>query len=191
MFCMNCGKQINEGTKFCPYCGAKQEGASGAQQPMASQPLNMVNPGYQGAPRMQSPQPKSNNNAAYILCAVFFVFVLGFFAYHQFTTSDEYIVKYGHFQNIPNVTVSDGLEKFCSNTKWSSKVMGGMHYVYFEGDGVDTHTGKDKKLKITFLVNTKERSFTVNYMTIGGKDVTMNSRGIINQIMGGKSSVNY
>ena len=23
MFCMNCGKQYEEGLKFCPYCGAK------------------------------------------------------------------------------------------------------------------------------------------------------------------------
>lgn len=187
MFCMNCGKQINEGTKFCPYCGAKQEGASGAQQPIASQPLNMVNPGYQGAPRMQSPQPKSSNSAAYILGAIFLVFALVFFAYYKFTTSDEYIVKYGHFDMTPNITVSDGLEKFCGNPKWSSKVVGINHYVYFEGDGIDLHTGKDKKVKITFLVDTKKRTFTVSSMKMGGRDVTNNSREIITQIMNGVS----
>lgn len=25
MFCINCGKQINDGSKFCPECGAKIE----------------------------------------------------------------------------------------------------------------------------------------------------------------------
>lgn len=28
MFCKNCGKEINEGTKFCNYCGASQEAAT-------------------------------------------------------------------------------------------------------------------------------------------------------------------
>lgn len=23
MFCQNCGKQLEEGSRFCPYCGAK------------------------------------------------------------------------------------------------------------------------------------------------------------------------
>ena len=23
MFCINCGKQLEEGSRFCPYCGAK------------------------------------------------------------------------------------------------------------------------------------------------------------------------
>ena len=27
MFCMKCGKQIGEGSSFCPYCGAKQSDA--------------------------------------------------------------------------------------------------------------------------------------------------------------------
>ncbi len=26
MFCPNCGKQISDGSKFCPYCGASLEG---------------------------------------------------------------------------------------------------------------------------------------------------------------------
>ena len=26
MFCPNCGKEIPDGSKFCPYCGAKLEG---------------------------------------------------------------------------------------------------------------------------------------------------------------------
>lgn len=28
MFCRSCGKEIPEGTKFCPYCGASQNGVS-------------------------------------------------------------------------------------------------------------------------------------------------------------------
>ena len=35
MFCNNCGKEINEGTKFCNHCGASQE-ASAPQPTMAN-----------------------------------------------------------------------------------------------------------------------------------------------------------
>jgi TM2 domain-containing membrane protein YozV len=32
MFCPNCGRQIPDGSKFCPYCGASLEGESGVSQ---------------------------------------------------------------------------------------------------------------------------------------------------------------
>ena len=36
MFCKNCGKEVSDGTKFCPNCGAQLGGAeqqaSGTQQ---------------------------------------------------------------------------------------------------------------------------------------------------------------
>lgn len=28
MFCTNCGKEIQEGSAFCPECGATQQGAT-------------------------------------------------------------------------------------------------------------------------------------------------------------------
>ena len=31
MFCVNCGKEIRDGSKFCPYCGAKDEAGIPAQ----------------------------------------------------------------------------------------------------------------------------------------------------------------
>ena len=35
MFCINCGKQLEEGSRFCPYCGAKVPGAGDYTQPAA------------------------------------------------------------------------------------------------------------------------------------------------------------
>jgi TM2 domain-containing membrane protein YozV len=32
MFCPNCGKEIPDGSKFCPYCGASLEGKPGETQ---------------------------------------------------------------------------------------------------------------------------------------------------------------
>ncbi|MBO4289287.1 MAG: zinc ribbon domain-containing protein, partial [Lachnospiraceae bacterium] len=43
MFCHNCGKQVPEGVKFCPYCGTRQmempaqESAQKTQQTSAGQ----------------------------------------------------------------------------------------------------------------------------------------------------------
>ena len=31
MFCDNCGTQLNDGEKFCPYCGAPVKGAEGSE----------------------------------------------------------------------------------------------------------------------------------------------------------------
>jgi uncharacterized membrane-anchored protein len=41
MFCPNCGKEIPDGSKFCPYCGAKLEGNVTSQSsPKESSPSN-------------------------------------------------------------------------------------------------------------------------------------------------------
>lgn len=38
MFCNNCGKQVNDDTTFCPYCGTDiSETAASAAQPIAAQ----------------------------------------------------------------------------------------------------------------------------------------------------------
>lgn len=46
MFCGKCGKQIADGAKFCPYCGAAQE-ASGRPAPM---PDNGSGPAQEKSP---------------------------------------------------------------------------------------------------------------------------------------------
>lgn len=44
MFCKNCGKEIESGTKFCQYCGTSQEGGAAQQPPQYQQPvINVVN----------------------------------------------------------------------------------------------------------------------------------------------------
>lgn len=42
MFCINCGKQLEDGSRFCPYCGAKVPETGSSPQPSA--------PGGAGAP---------------------------------------------------------------------------------------------------------------------------------------------
>ena len=39
MKCSNCGEELNDGTVFCPHCGAKVE----AQENVAQEPIQEVN----------------------------------------------------------------------------------------------------------------------------------------------------
>ena len=63
-YCTNCGSALNEGTVFCPNCGAKV--ADPTRQNNAQQ-----NPAQQNAPQQQNPAPQQNpyynqqNNAQY------------------------------------------------------------------------------------------------------------------------------
>lgn len=42
-FCVNCGKKIKDGTKFCPYCGADQTASSNNNQNQNNQANNQNN----------------------------------------------------------------------------------------------------------------------------------------------------
>lgn len=53
MYCYNCGKEIAETVKFCPYCGAEQKQPQQSpqwqqpQQPIQQQPAQWQNPQQQ------------------------------------------------------------------------------------------------------------------------------------------------
>lgn len=47
MFCYKCGKEVEEGTKFCPYCGAQldmQPSSEGYYEPIHDQMNNQQTP---------------------------------------------------------------------------------------------------------------------------------------------------
>ena len=44
MFCRNCGKQLNDGQRFCPNCGQPQQAAPAPVQPVAPAPVQPVAP---------------------------------------------------------------------------------------------------------------------------------------------------
>ena len=57
MFCSQCGKQIDDGVKFCEFCGAMQAVAPSAGQPQAVQPQPAVQPQAAVQPQVVKPQP--------------------------------------------------------------------------------------------------------------------------------------
>ena len=66
MYCTNCGSQIDDDTKFCPNCGAKQEDVpaqqetGGAQEQQAAQEQRTAQPQTGDSPRADNP-PRMQN----------------------------------------------------------------------------------------------------------------------------------
>lgn len=73
MFCKNCGKEIADGTKFCPACGAGQAIAAQTQQAVSSeQSVNTV------VPQVASKKKLSKGAVIGIIAAVIVGFVVLF-----------------------------------------------------------------------------------------------------------------
>ena len=59
-FCVSCGKQIDDGISFCPYCGAQQPQQRQPQQPQPQQQQYQPQQQYQYQP--QQPKQASKGN---------------------------------------------------------------------------------------------------------------------------------
>lgn len=60
MFCINCGKEVNENTAFCPFCGAKMDNAG---QPVAPQQVEELTPAAEPTPVAEQPAPVAEQPA--------------------------------------------------------------------------------------------------------------------------------
>lgn len=74
MYCSNCGKQIADGTKFCPECGTSQNGAA-PQQPV----INVVNNNTNTNVNKVYGYVHKSKWVAFFLCLF-----LGYFGAHRF-----------------------------------------------------------------------------------------------------------
>mgnify|MGYP001623620600 CR=1 FL=1 len=71
MFCKNCGKQIDDNSVVCPYCGAETKSQATAQQPQYQQPQ------YQQPYQQQYTEKRSNSYAIAGFVLAFFFALLG------------------------------------------------------------------------------------------------------------------
>jgi hypothetical protein len=93
MSCRSCGRQIEVGSTFCRYCGARQEAAA-AEQPTVTYSASVMDPGQGSAPgstlerRLRHLFPRHHAQdefmhlatiVAFVIAAVGFIF--GFLAY--------------------------------------------------------------------------------------------------------------
>lgn len=76
MYCRYCGKEIEEGSAFCPFCGKKQQGAAGAADFGTGGGANGVPP-YGAPPRSVERDAPSGGFA--VLC--FFFPLIGLILY--------------------------------------------------------------------------------------------------------------
>lgn len=83
MFCENCGKEIKDENKFCPYCGASVQPEQNSEQPeQSAQPeQNSEQPEQSAQPEQNSEQPKKKKTAAVIgIIAMAAVIIIGIIA---------------------------------------------------------------------------------------------------------------
>ena len=73
MFCKNCGKEIEDGAKFCPSCGATQEVANHEHSSPAPVPR------WEGAD-----EAKGKSSSKSRLIAALLAFFLGWLGIHRF-----------------------------------------------------------------------------------------------------------
>ena len=76
MFCKNCGKQIDDNSVVCPYCGAETKSQATAQQPQYQQP-QYQQPQYQQPYQQQYSEKRSNSYAIAGFVLAFFFALLG------------------------------------------------------------------------------------------------------------------
>lgn len=62
-FCTTCGKQISDGAKFCPGCGAKMDVSQVPTMPEPQVPTAQVTPSPLPQPQATSGQAKKRNQA--------------------------------------------------------------------------------------------------------------------------------
>ena len=75
MFCKNCGKQIDDNSVVCPYCGAETKSQATAQQPQYQQP--QYQQPYQQPYQQQYSEKRSNSYAIAGFVLAFFFALLG------------------------------------------------------------------------------------------------------------------
>ena len=88
MYCMNCGKQIRDGARFCPFCGADQSDAAPASvsapaAPAAAPQRRQAAP----PPRSEKAAPKKKKNPAGLVIGLLLLLAVlavgGYFGYQK------------------------------------------------------------------------------------------------------------
>jgi len=73
MFCTQCGSEIPDDAKFCPFC-AELVGRSTSSQIQPAQPAQPSQPSYQPT---SITKPKSSNATAVVILVIVTVFIIG------------------------------------------------------------------------------------------------------------------
>ncbi|MBR2572445.1 MAG: TM2 domain-containing protein [Clostridia bacterium] len=68
MYCKACGKKIDEGTSFCPFCGARQQGQGNAVPNRDPVVVNVINQNSNTNINGMGAYPYKSKWTAFLLC---------------------------------------------------------------------------------------------------------------------------
>ena len=136
MFCQKCGKQIEDGSRFCQYCGAENAPEPG--------------PVSQAAPDRKEKGMRKKKKAPVIIIGITVLFILGIviFSCGSSSISGERLValvQNGYLGNYDTVTIKEVLDYTDKDAEWhAGEAVSGEHYIV-------EYKGND--LTIQFSVN--------------------------------------
>ena len=129
MYCKNCGKEIEEGSRFCPHCGAENASATGE----SSKPAAPVN----------KKEQKKKKPLIIAIVAVVILLVLGIAVFSDGDSSrgegEQLItmVQNGYLGNYDTVTIKEVLEYMDEDAEWNAgEAASGGYIVEWKEDDI-------------------------------------------------------
>lgn len=163
MFCKNCGKEMKEGTTFCPECGAKVESNTVAQEKTIDAGAfqsAMANSEVTVAVKKKS-KKKLFIIVGVILAAIIIIAVC-------FSGSDISTVKNGSPYDYPDKTWGEALDEVCKKSEWDS-------FTSEDGDSIVEYNGviKSSGLDICIQFEVDDDEFEIKYMEVDGESCSL------------------
>lgn len=157
MYCKNCGKEMEEGSRFCPHCGTENALETGERSKPA-------------APAKKKERKKKKPLIIAIVAAVILL-VLGIAVFSDgdsFRGEGEQLitmVQSGYLGNYDTVTIKEVLEYMDEDAEWNAgeATSGGYYIVEYKGDDITIQFSIDEL---------EDESFRVTWVDAAGIEST-------------------
>ncbi len=168
MKCPNCGKEVNENSKFCTECGGAlvQKNIEAGESNGENEMLEQNNQNYSTLP----PRKKLSRGwkiTISVICAVVVLAIIG----TVFSDESIDIVKNGKSDVYNSKTCGEAFESFFDDAEWDCESINDKYdRVIFTGRC--QYMEEDVEAVIEFRVNTEEEKFYIDSLTLDGEPQT-------------------